>query len=81
MQDTYVGVNDQGLRIGKYHQNCRHSDEMVDRVRALREDEGLTYAEISAATGVPKGTIASICRYDRRGQAYTRWKRITPSAP
>ena len=71
-----VAVNEKGRLIGENHQNAKLKDVDVDRIRELREDEGKSYVELSKIFGVPKSTIADICKYRRRAQTPSRWKTI-----
>lgn len=72
-----VPVNEQGKRIGQHHHNARISDEMVDKIRELHEDEGLGYRRIAKLLGIKRQTVQKICNYERRAQTPTRWKKIT----
>lgn len=71
-----VAVNDAGLRIGQDHQNAKYTDGEVRMVIALHED-GMSYGRIANKLDMPKSTVASICRGDRRGQPPCRWKEVT----
>jgi transposase len=72
----YVGTNDRGIAVGKFHHRCKHSDELVDRVRAMHEEEGMGYRSISKITGLSRWTVRDICQYTRRAQTYTGWKKV-----
>lgn len=63
-----VATNDRGMRIGEGHQNAKYSNETVDRIRAMHEDEGFTCAEIAKRLEIPLRTVRSICDYERRAQ-------------
>lgn len=71
-----VAVNDRGRLIGEHHQNAKLTDAQVDEMRDLREDQGVTYAELSKRFCVPKSTVADICKYRRRAQTPARWKTV-----
>lgn len=75
-----VATNDRGMRIGQYHPNCRHSDDLVDRIRAMHEDQNMGYRKIAKALGLSRHTVRDICRYSRRAQSYERWKRVACEA-
>ena len=60
-----VAVGETGERIGEDHPNARLNNEQVDRIRDLREDFGLTYAQLAAMYSVTKSCIAGICQYRR----------------
>lgn len=71
----YVATNDRGLPIGKFHHNCKHADELVDRIRELHEDEEkpMGYRRIAKLLGISRHTVRDICRYSRRAQTYKNW--------
>lgn len=75
-----VPVNELGKRIGQHHHNARISDEMVDKIRELHEDEGLGYRRIAKLLGIKRQTVQKICNYERRAQTPTRWKKIADKA-
>lgn len=72
----FVGVNDRGQLIGKFHHRCKYPDELIDRIRALHEEYFFGYRAISKALDVPRSTVRQICLYNRRAQAYTQWKKV-----
>ena len=72
-----VAVNDRGCRIGQYHHNAKLSDEVIDRIRAMHEDDGIGYRMIAKLLNISRHTIRDICRYERRAQTYEHWKKLT----
>lgn len=66
MVKRIVQVTERGYRVGESHQKSKLSDEQVERIRQLHEDHGISYDQISLRLGIPKSTVASICRYERR---------------
>lgn len=76
----YVATNDRGLRIGESHHNCKHSDQVVDRIRDMHEVLGMSYKSISQETGISWHTVKRICRYERRAQICERWKKVEVEA-
>lgn len=72
----YVATNDRGLRIGESHPNCKYTDQVVDQLREMHEDFGMTYKKISETTGIPRHTVRRICSYERRAQTYEKWKKV-----
>lgn len=72
----YVAINDRGLRIGKYHQRCKHTDELVDRIRDMHEEQGLGYRKIAFMLEISRHTVRDICRYTVRAQTYEKWKAV-----
>ncbi len=77
----YVATNDRGLRVGEYHPNCKYTDQVVDQLREMHEELGMTYKKISEATGIPRHTVRRICSYQRRAQTYDKWKKVLVEAP
>lgn len=75
MQKT-VAVNDAGFRIGEDHQNAKLTDRDIDLIRHLHEKDGLSYGVLAEKFEVSKGTIAKICRYERRAQYACRFKEV-----
>lgn len=73
MKRRYVAVNENGRRIGETHPRSTISDERVDYIRGLHEDNGWSYERISRKTGIPVFTIAKLCRYERRNQTAEKW--------
>jgi transposase len=71
----YVAVNERGLRIGEDHQNAVLTDAEVELVRMLHS-EGMSYRDIAAKFEIGKSTVADICKYRRRGQTISAWKRV-----
>ncbi len=74
MQKT-VAVNDAGLRIGEDHPNAKLTDAEVERIRSLHED-GMSYDMLAEKYEVSKWAIGRICRYERRAQPPTNFKRV-----
>lgn len=66
MTKRLIRVNEKGYRVGESHHKSRLSDEQVELVRRLREEHGLSLGEISLRLGLPKTTVAYLCRYERR---------------
>ena len=75
----YIGTNDRGMRIGESHQNCKHPDALVNRIREMHESDGIGYRLIAKALGLSRHTVRDICRYTRRAQTVECWKRIDAS--
>jgi len=60
-------VNRQGYRIGESHPRATIPDDLVAEARRLREDEGLTYAEIAERLRILSvRTVQGICQYRKR---------------
>lgn len=74
MQKT-VAVNEAGLRIGEDHPNAKLTDGEVEMIRQLHE-EGVSYKVLAEKFEISKGTVAKICRYERRGQYLADFKTV-----
>ncbi len=72
-----VGVDDRGYRVGATHHNATLPDSVVRAVRDAREYDGRSYDWIAKHMGIPKSTVAKLCKYERRAITPTRWKRGT----
>jgi hypothetical protein len=42
-----VAVNELGYRIGTSHHNCTVSDEVIDKIRDLHEDDDMRYRKLA----------------------------------
>jgi hypothetical protein len=71
-----VGVNEKGYRVGADHHNSTISDITVDALRDLHEDYGIGYGTLSKIFNISRGTVAKLCRYERRCQIAENWKTI-----
>ena len=71
-----VAVNEKGKRIGSSHHNAKHSDELVDAIRDMHEDQNVGYRKLAEIFGLPRATIQKICTYERRAQTPDRYKTI-----
>jgi hypothetical protein len=67
--------NEQGRRIGELHHNARISDEMVDRIREMKEDLGYGYLRICKELNLALTTVRKICTYQRRADTPARYVR------
>ena len=70
-----VGTNDRGIAIGQYHPRAKYPDELIDQIREMREDQGLTWREIVSRTGVSMRMVRDVCAYVYRAQTYTNWRK------
>ena len=71
-----VTLNEMGYRIGESHHNARISQEVVDKLRDLHEDENIGYRRLAKMFGLSRSVVQKICNYERRAQTPDRWKRI-----
>jgi hypothetical protein len=70
-----VGINDQGLRIGQYHQHAKLTDADVDRLLELRE-QGWSYARLAAKFDICKTHAWKICNGQKRGQLVKAFRTV-----
>ena len=71
-----VPLNENGRRIGEGHPRARLSDEIIDRMFHLREEQQLSFRCVAVEVGMPKSTAQSILTFRTRGQWPERFKRI-----
>ena len=65
-------VNEAGYRIGESHPRATIPDHLVRAARLLREEQGLTYAEIASQLRILSvRTIQGICQYRKRADVPT----------
>lgn len=72
----YVPVNERGMPIGQNHWNARLTDDQVEEIRDLHELQNLSYGQLAKQFDTSKEAIAKICRYERRAQTPSRWKKV-----
>lgn len=65
-----VGVNDRGYRVGASHPKAKLTQEDVNRIRDLHEEEHMGYRRIARLFGLHRATVVQIC-------SYTRWQTPT----
>lgn len=67
-------VNERGRPIGEGHHYAVLTDHEIDLMLELRE-EGFSYSWLAEKFEVHKGTVAKICRGERRAQTPVVWGR------
>ena len=77
----HVATNDRGLLVGRFHPNAKISDQDVDKIREMHEEQGLGYKRIAKIMGLSRNTVAGICQYVRRAQTYELWKQVRVPVP
>lgn len=70
-----VPITEGGHRLGEGHPNCKHSDELVEQVRQMRDD-GATYRQICHALCLPKSTVRDFVTYKRRACTVAGFRRV-----
>lgn len=71
-----VAINEAGYRIGESHHNSKISDEVVNRIRDLHEDQGIGYRRLARMFNLKKAFVQKVCNYAIRAQTPAGWKRI-----
>ena len=71
-----IAVNENGYRIGSSHHNARISDEVVEQIRDLHEEQGLGYRKLANMFGLTRSYVQKICNYERRAQTPLGYKTI-----
>jgi len=51
---------------GQYHPKAVLTDDEVEQVRRLREEEGWSYGQLMKKFELPKSTVQYLCNYRRR---------------
>lgn len=71
-----IGYGENGYRVGEGHQNVRISDEVVDDIRRMHEEEKLTPQQIADELGLNFYFVHNICHYRRRATTPVRFRRV-----
>lgn len=79
-----VWVNERGLRVGEDHQRAKLTDQQVEEIRDMREQEGLLPRAIMKRlkrleVEVSMSTIKKICLYQRRTSVGVEVRRVAAS--
>lgn len=76
MQATrLLAVNELGIRVGEDHQRAKLTNAEVDRLLDLHEEHGIGYGILADTFAVSKSAVRDICRYLRRAQHPTEFRR------
>lgn len=70
-----IGVNENGLRIGQYHQRAKLTDAQVEELLDLRAD-GWGYRRLAKHFKVCKTHVRRIVEYAQRVQLSYVWRAI-----
>ena len=74
----FIGLNDEGRRVGETHHRAKLTDHDIELIRRLREAKPpMSIAEIAKKFDVCKGLVSRIVNYKHRAQIATRWKKFT----
>lgn len=71
-----LSLNEYGYRIGMSHHNAKISDQMVDQIRTLHEEDGVGYRRLAKMFKLTKSCVQKICNYERRAQTPMGYKTI-----
>jgi hypothetical protein len=75
MKKRYVGVNDQGRRVGEDHPNAKLTDHEV--VLVLETYKRLrSYAKVARVFEIGKSTVAGYVKRRRRDQVAVKWRAL-----
>jgi hypothetical protein len=70
-----IGVDERGLRCGETHHRAKIPDAVVNAVRSLHEDQGLTCREIAQLLDIPYHTVRDLVSYKRRALVVRGWRK------
>lgn len=70
-----VGVNEKGLRIGESHQRAKLTDDEIDLMRVLHEEDGYGYRKLAQMFNIGRTQARRICIYQQRVQYPSVFKR------
>lgn len=73
MKHETLTLNDRRYRIGETHHRAKLTDEQVDRMRELHEEQGVGYRTLAKMFDVSKSTARDICTYRIRAQTPEFW--------
>lgn len=72
-----VGVNERGRIVGDGHHRAKLTQDVVNQLRDLHEDEAnpVGYRRLARMFGIPVGTVQRICTYER-WQTAVEYRRV-----
>lgn len=75
MKTKMLALNEKRYRIGESHHRARLTDDQVDAIRELHEDEHNPwgYRRLAKHFNVSKSTVRDICQYRIRAQLPEHW--------
>jgi transposase len=75
MTHKTLTLNDRRYRIGESHHRAKLTDEQVDQMRELHEEQGIGYRTLAKQFDVSKRTVRDIVHYKTRAQTPEFWVR------
>ena len=81
-KDKFIGVNDEGRRVGEHHHRAKLTDEEVELIRQLAElvnpdgSRQWSYYAIAKCFKTNRSTIHDICSMRRRNQFVASFKTV-----
>lgn len=80
MEQRTLTLNERRYRIGESHHRAKLTDEQVDQMRELHEEQGIGYRTLAKQFNVSKRTVRDIVQYKTRAQTPEFWVRAKGSA-
>jgi hypothetical protein len=71
-----VQYNENGRRCGETHHRAKLTDQQVDQIRDLREEQHWSYGRIALALGISKSAVFDICQYRKRADSIVEWRAL-----
>lgn len=76
MEQKTLTLNDRRYRIGESHHRAKLTDEQVDEMRELHEEQGIGYRTLAKQFNVSKRTVRDIVQYKTRAQTPEFWVKV-----
>lgn len=73
MEQRTLTLNERRYRIGESHHRAKLTDEQVDQMRELHEEQGVGYRTLAKQFNVSKRTVRDIVQYKTRAQTPEFW--------
>jgi AraC-like DNA-binding protein len=71
-----IAVNALGRRVGDSHHHARLTNDEVDRLLDLHEQEGWGYKRLAAVFDISRSAARNICKGRSRCQVAVQWRRV-----
>lgn len=73
MEQVTLTLNERRYRIGESHHRAKLTDDQVDQMRELHEEQGVGYRTLAKQFNVSKRTVRDIVHYKTRAQTPEFW--------